>query len=73
MDLLDRVSALSDEVAQSDWRMRIGNKMENFREALVEDQQETTIIESRAADLKDRMKVLKEKMKALNSKSAEDE
>merc|ERR1711865_129556 len=54
INLLERVSQLSEEVAQSDWRMRIGNKMDNFREALVEDQQETTIIESRAADLKDR-------------------
>jgi hypothetical protein len=32
--LLDRVSALSEEVAQSDWRTRIGNKMDSFRSQL---------------------------------------
>lgn len=31
MELLDRVSQLTEEVESQDWRMRIGNKMENFR------------------------------------------
>ena len=50
-------NAMLSILLESDWRTRIGNKMDNFREALVEDEAETAIMESRASDLKARMKV----------------